>query len=194
MTPEERCLHIDGLTPEGGLYTDAQRPVHPDANSSWQVGPTAWKLPPPVLDHLEALGGHLLTFYRALNLLYNQSWRGTQPTWVADYLDRGKPENVVALGRMNRFRQHLPGIIRRLPHVADLGVDAIWLSPIFTSPMADMGYDVSDHRDIDSTFGTMADFEALAALLSWSVPLFEGASLRFSSLMWWRIPPVADSP
>ena len=38
------------------------------------------------------------------------------------------------------------------------------------------------------------DFEALAALLSWSVPLFEGASLRFSSLMWWRIPPVADSP
>ena len=112
MTSEERCLHIDGLTPEGGLYNDAQRPVHPDANSSWQVGPTAWKLPTPVLDHLEALGGHLLKFYRALNLLYNQSWRGTQPAWVADYMDRGKPESVVALGRMNRFRQHLPGVIR----------------------------------------------------------------------------------
>ncbi len=55
----------------------------------------------------------------------------------------------------------LPGILRRLPHVADLGVDAIWLSPIFTSPMADMGYDVSDHRGIDPSFGTMADFEAL---------------------------------
>ena len=112
MTLEERCLHIDGLTPEGGLYTDTQRPVHPDANSSWQVGPEAWKLPTAVLDHLDALGGHLLAFYRALNLLYSQSWRGTQPGWVAEYLDRGKPEQVVALGRMNRFRQHLPNVIR----------------------------------------------------------------------------------
>ena len=55
----------------------------------------------------------------------------------------------------------LAGIIRRLPHVADLGVDAIWLSPVFTSPMRDMGYDVSDYRDIDPLFGTMADFDAL---------------------------------
>ncbi|ETX27180.1 alpha-amylase family glycosyl hydrolase [Roseivivax isoporae] len=55
----------------------------------------------------------------------------------------------------------LRGITRRLGHVADLGVDAIWLSPVFTSPMADMGYDVSDHRDIDPSFGTLADFDAL---------------------------------
>ena len=55
----------------------------------------------------------------------------------------------------------LPGILRRLEHVADLGVDAIWLSPIFTSPMKDMGYDVSDYRDVDPLFGTMADFDAL---------------------------------
>ena len=48
--------------------------------------------------------------------------------------------------------------------------------------------------DFGAPFVALADFEALAALLSWSVPLFEGASLRFSSLMWWRIPPVADSP
>lgn len=55
----------------------------------------------------------------------------------------------------------LRGITRRLPHVADLGVDAIWLSPICTSPMADMGYDVSNYKDIDPTFGTLADFDAL---------------------------------
>ena len=55
----------------------------------------------------------------------------------------------------------LRGITRRLGHVADLGVDAIWLSPIFTSPMADMGYDISDYRDIDPTFGTLADFDAM---------------------------------
>lgn len=57
----------------------------------------------------------------------------------------------------------LAGIIRRLPYVASLGVDAIWLSPIYTSPMADMGYDVSDYRGIDPVFGTMADFDRLVA-------------------------------
>ncbi len=55
----------------------------------------------------------------------------------------------------------LRGITNRLDHVAALGVDAIWLSPVFPSPMADMGYDVSDYRDIDPTFGTMADFDAM---------------------------------
>jgi alpha-glucosidase len=57
----------------------------------------------------------------------------------------------------------LRGITRRLDHVAALGVDAIWISPIFTSPMADMGYDVSDYCDIDPSFGTLADFDALVA-------------------------------
>ena len=57
----------------------------------------------------------------------------------------------------------LPGITRRLPYVASLGVDCIWLSPIFTSPQKDMGYDVSDYTDIDPLFGTMADFDAMIA-------------------------------
>ena len=55
----------------------------------------------------------------------------------------------------------LPGITRRLTYVAELGVDAIWLSPFFKSPMADMGYDVSDYRDVDPMFGTLDDFRAL---------------------------------
>lgn len=57
----------------------------------------------------------------------------------------------------------LPGITRRLPYLADLGVDAIWLSPFFKSPMKDMGYDVSDYCDVDPVFGTLADFDALIA-------------------------------
>ncbi|WP_121630973.1 alpha-glucosidase [Tropicibacter alexandrii] len=57
----------------------------------------------------------------------------------------------------------LKGITERLPHIASLGVDAIWLSPIFTSPMKDMGYDVSDYTDIDPTFGTLDDFDAMVA-------------------------------
>lgn len=57
----------------------------------------------------------------------------------------------------------LPGITRRLDHVARLGVDAIWVSPFFTSPMKDFGYDVSDYRDVDPMFGTLRDFDALVA-------------------------------
>lgn len=57
----------------------------------------------------------------------------------------------------------LAGATRRLGHVASLGADAVWLSPFFKSPMADMGYDVSDYRAVDPMFGTMADFDALVA-------------------------------
>ncbi len=55
----------------------------------------------------------------------------------------------------------LPGITSRLDYVASLGVDAIWLSPIYKSPMKDMGYDVSDYLDIDPLFGSLVDFDAL---------------------------------
>jgi len=57
----------------------------------------------------------------------------------------------------------LAGIIHRLPHVAELGVDAIWISPFFRSPMLDFGYDVSDYRDVDPMFGSLGDFDALIA-------------------------------
>ena len=57
----------------------------------------------------------------------------------------------------------LPGITARLDYVASLGVDAIWISPFFTSPMHDYGYDVADYRDVDPLFGTLADFDALLA-------------------------------
>ena len=57
----------------------------------------------------------------------------------------------------------LAGIRRRLDHLARLGVDAIWLSPCFPSPMADFGYDVADYCNIDPVFGSLADFDALLA-------------------------------
>ena len=55
----------------------------------------------------------------------------------------------------------LKGITRRLPHVKSVGADAVWLSPIFKSPMEDMGYDVSDYYAVDPLFGTMDDLERL---------------------------------
>ena len=55
----------------------------------------------------------------------------------------------------------LAGITRRLDHLARLGIDAVWISPFYPSPMADFGYDVSDYCDVDPIFGTLGDFDAL---------------------------------
>jgi alpha-glucosidase len=55
----------------------------------------------------------------------------------------------------------LPGVTEKLPYLAELGVDGIWLSPFFTSPMADYGYDVADYRDVDPMFGSLSDFDEL---------------------------------
>ena len=57
----------------------------------------------------------------------------------------------------------LPGITQRLDHIAQLGADAIWISPFFTSPMLDFGYDVAEFRGVDPIFGTLEDFDALVA-------------------------------
>ncbi len=57
----------------------------------------------------------------------------------------------------------IPGIIAKLDHLADLGIGFIWLSPVYASPMADNGYDISDYRAIAPEFGTLADFDRLVA-------------------------------
>ena len=73
----------------------------------------------------------------------------------------------------------LRGIISRLTHFIELGVGTIWLSPVFTSPMADFGYDISDYRGIDPLFGTMRDFDELLAAC-------HSAGLRYCST-WYPI-------
>ena len=57
----------------------------------------------------------------------------------------------------------LLGIVHRLDHIQSLNVDAIWLSPIYPSPMHDFGYDVADYVDVNPMFGTLADFDRLLA-------------------------------
>ena len=59
----------------------------------------------------------------------------------------------------------LRGIIDRVDHLAELGIDVVWLSPIYRSPQDDNGYDISDYQDIDPTFGTLADVDELVAAL-----------------------------
>lgn len=55
----------------------------------------------------------------------------------------------------------IPGIISRLDYLKKLGIDAIWLSPVYRSPQDDNGYDISDYQDIEPMFGTMEDMEQL---------------------------------
>jgi alpha-glucosidase len=57
----------------------------------------------------------------------------------------------------------LPGLLRRLDYIAALGVDAIWITPFYPSPMEDFGYDIADYCDVDPVFGTLADFDAVIA-------------------------------
>ncbi|WP_255346894.1 alpha-amylase family glycosyl hydrolase, partial [Sedimentibacter sp. B4] len=57
----------------------------------------------------------------------------------------------------------LPGVLAHLDHLSALGVDVVWMSPVYRSPMDDNGYDISDYTDIDPLFGTLADLDALIA-------------------------------
>jgi alpha-glucosidase len=57
----------------------------------------------------------------------------------------------------------MAGIEQRLPYLRDLGVDSVWITPFYTSPQHDHGYDVADYRDVDPLFGTLADFDAMLA-------------------------------
>ncbi|KQP20586.1 alpha-glucosidase [Pseudorhodoferax sp. Leaf267] len=89
-----------------------------------------------------------------MSALHNEWWRGgviyqVYPRSFAD----GNGDGI----------GDLPGITARLEHIAGLGVDAVWLSPFFKSPQKDFGYDVSDYRDVDPMYGTLADFDALVA-------------------------------
>ena len=70
--------------------------------------------------------------------------------------------NLVLLQVLNA-ETGIIGIISRLDHFVELGVNILWISPIFKSPMADFGYDISDFTDIDPIFGTIDDFSQLAA-------------------------------
>ena len=113
-----RCSSIrDGLI-EAGLFASPPEGSPVDSSrqesghNTWRIGLQPFLLSNEQLAFFQTLGPQLLRFYRALNHLYAESARGTQPSWVASWLDQGKPESLVTYSRMKRFRDDLPGIIR----------------------------------------------------------------------------------
>jgi hypothetical protein len=107
LTAREQAQFIEDAIPPGLFRIEDETSRIP-----WRVSPEPFALSPKTLAEIERIGGDLLAFYRALNNLYNRSARGTAPAFIAEYLDRGKPEHIVRLARQNRFKQLLPGVIR----------------------------------------------------------------------------------
>jgi hypothetical protein len=113
-TALNRCLAIGRYLRDAGLFTpflDHDPPVSPHA-ASWRISPRPFVLSADHMAFFKTLGPQLFSFYRALNRLYHESAKGTQPAWIARYLDQGKPDGLVAYSRMKRFRESLPTVIR----------------------------------------------------------------------------------
>ena len=115
--PGARCL------PWSPSVSDSPYPVFRDTlikdrlfvsgqEDHWRVACCPFALSSEEATFFAQLGPHLLSFYQALNRLYLDSLKGTQPAWVHEYFDIGKPDDLLSLARMNRFKNQLPGVIR----------------------------------------------------------------------------------
>jgi len=98
----DRARYVRDHLPAGGLFAEA----------TWRIAPEPFPLSAALVEKLEALGPQLLAFYRACNVMYRHSVKGTLPGWIADYLDAGKPKELVELSRSNRFKSAVPRVIR----------------------------------------------------------------------------------
>jgi hypothetical protein len=108
MTARDQALFLNDHMPPGlfgGVGVDASR-------VAWRLSPEPFPLSPETFGAVERLGADLLKFYRSLAAIYQRSARGTAPAFIAEYLDRGKPDSIVKLGRQNRFKGDIPGVIR----------------------------------------------------------------------------------
>ncbi|MBS0154840.1 MAG: hypothetical protein JSS38_09615 [Nitrospira sp.] len=114
----DRCVAIRTQLSQANLFGSpsadpgSHKATTPQATTTWRVSPCPFYLSADQLQFFTALGPQLLSFYRALNQLYSESVKGRQPAWVAASLDQGKPEALVQYGRMKRFRDALPAVIR----------------------------------------------------------------------------------
>lgn len=98
----ERARYVRDKLPPQGLF----------AGATWRISPEAFSLSKDLIAKIEALGPQLLAFYRACNVMYRHSVQGKLPRWIADYLDAGKPAELIELSRLSRFKGDIPRVIR----------------------------------------------------------------------------------
>jgi hypothetical protein len=156
----ERAQFVREHLPSGGLFQDQH----------WRVATAPFPLGEAVAKEFQTLGRVLLQFYRAINLLYRHSITRKQPAWVADWLDRGKPQNLIDLQRDAAFKNDLPRVIRPDVLLTDAGLSIIeldsvpgglgltaWLNQTYSAlgfPVLGGGEGV--HRGFASIFGSAA--------------------------------------
>lgn len=102
LTSQERVRQVEEALPATRLREGA----------GWLLSPEAFPIDPKALHYLENLGQRLYVFQKACNLLYRQSVKGKQPEWIARWLDAGKPQEVIDLGRADHQKNLLPRVIR----------------------------------------------------------------------------------
>ena len=156
---QHRCASVSDALVNAKMFENSQNP-------QWRVSPTPFFLDRKEITFFEALGTHLLRFYQGLNRLYLESVKGTQPAWVHEYLDQGKPLALLEYGRMKRFRNMLPDVIR--PDVIP----------------AEEGMAITELDSVPGGIGTTAILsEAYAALGDTIVGGIQGMSEGFASML-----------
>src|SRR5437868_6265822 len=120
IAPAECARVIREQIPSDGLFF----------GHDWRISPTPFPVGAEVAKEFETLGRVLLQFYRAVNLLYRQSVAGKQPGWVADWLDRGKPADLLALQRSQALKNEVPRVIRPDVLLTDSGLSIIELDSV----------------------------------------------------------------
>ena len=138
-----------------------------DTGPAWRISPEPFRLAPATVAKIEALGPDLVAFYRVLNGLYTRSVRGTIAPFFAEYLDAGKPDNVIKLARQNRFKADIPQVIRPDLILTDGGFAATELDSVpggmgFVAAMASTYCELGDDT-IGGADGMAASFGAMVA-------------------------------
>jgi len=157
QSPAERAHFVREHLPPGGLFQD----------QNWRIGTAPFAIGEHVAHEFETLGRVLLQFYRAINLLYRQSVAGKQPSWVADWLDRGKPQELIDLQRDHAFKNEVSRVIRPDVLLTESGLSIIELDSVpggigvtawLNQTYASLGFPVLGkgdgmHRGFSSIFG-----------------------------------------
>ena len=141
-----------------------------ESRVAWRLSPEPFPLSPDTVAAIERLGDDFLKFYKVLASLYQRSARGTAPEFIADYLDRGKPEPVIKLGRQNRLKAEVPGVIRPDLILTEDGLVAVELDSVpggmgFVGAMA-QAYCELGFETVGDTFGMPDGLAAMLASIS----------------------------
>jgi hypothetical protein len=116
----ERARAVRDAVPPGGLFDGHE----------WRISPTPFKLGPELAKEIESLGRVLLQFNKAINRLYRLSVEGKQPSWVAAWLDLGKPAELIELQRSAAFKNDWPRVIRPDLLITDTGLSVTELDSV----------------------------------------------------------------